>query len=85
MYDPANRSVKHSENSLSIQPWFSAFNVIWLVICFINFGYIISRVFYEGLVTFFADPAEVGDLLLIVLGFVVAFLNIHLSYSELPK
>jgi hypothetical protein len=67
-----------------MESWFNAFKVIWIVICLCDFITIVSRIFYEGVVTFFTDPAEVGDLLIVLLGFVVASLNIYLSNTDLP-
>lgn len=84
VYDAENKTVQHSEESVNIEPWFRTFNIIWICICLINMFYIGSRIVLEGIVTFFSDPAEVGDLLLILLGFVVAILNHQLTSLELP-
>lgn len=63
--------IEHTDSSMSLRPWFQAYNIIWLFVCLIFSSIAFFKLSVQGYRKYLRDLMELGDLILIILGIVV--------------
>lgn len=63
--------IEHTDESMRIRPWFRVYNQFWLLICLLYIGLQIFKMKIETIPQYLKDPAEVTDICLGLLGFIV--------------